>query len=294
MQWIIARLPVRVGNWIADRCGDVTYLVARRSVCAARSNMRHVLGPDAPEGMVRQAAQRVCRNAARNYYDLLRVGHLTDDDLDRIVDFDAESLEMVKALAAKGTGILLVTPHWGAFDLVTQILMRRGLSIMFLVARFRPVAIAEYLTHLRAQRGSQMVFIDDGLATLKRAMLTLREGHLVGLMPDRNMERTGVMIPFFGDDTVVATGLAKMVLRSKSPVVPGFCYRARRNRYAVFFAPPIYPPSEGDEIDKVKTITRAVFAEFERQIARYPEQWTLLQPVWPDAPCPPDPGLAPA
>jgi hypothetical protein len=33
---------------------------------------------------------------------------------------------------------------------------------------------------------------------------------------------------------------------------------------------------------------------FEQQIGRYPEQWTLLQPVWPDAPCPPDPGLAPA
>jgi lauroyl/myristoyl acyltransferase len=294
VQWLVERLPVRAGNWLADRLGALAWLVAGRSRCAARSNMRHVLGPQAPERAVRRASRGVFRNAARNYYDLLRVGRLSDAQLDQMIYFDRASLSMVQQLAAEGKGLLLVSPHWGAFDLVTQVLARRGLSIMFLVARFRPAAIAEFLIDLRAARGSEMVLIDDGLATLKKAMQALRNGRLVGLMPDRNMDRSGVMIPFFGDDTVVATGLAKMALRGHTAVVPGFCYRLKKNRYSVFFAPPIFPPSEGDDASKIETLTRAVFAVFEQQIGRYPEQWTLLQPVWPDAPCPPDPGLAPA
>jgi len=294
VQWIVERLPVDAGNWVADRLGDLAWMLAGRSRCAARSNMRHVLGPQVSERVIRRVAHQVFRNAARNYYDLLRVGRLSDADLDRIVDFDHESLAMVQQLAAEGKGVLMVSAHWGAFDMVTQVLERRGLSIMFLVARFRPPAIAEFLTALRGQRGSEFVMIDDGLATLKKVMQALRGGRLVGMMPDRNMDRSGVVIPFFGDDTVVATGLAKMALRGHTVVVPGFCYRVKKNRYSVFFTPPIYAPREGDEPSKVATLTRAVFSVIEQQIARDPTQWTLLQPVWPDAPCAPDPGLAPA
>ncbi|HMA34410.1 MAG TPA: lysophospholipid acyltransferase family protein [Chloroflexia bacterium] len=294
VRWIVGRVPVGLGNWCADRLGDLAWLVAPRSSCAARSNMRHVLGPAAPERVVRRMARRVLRNMMRNYYDLFRIGRVSDAELDEMIDFDKDSLAMVQRMAATEHGILLVTAHWGAFDMVTQVLLRRGLSIMFLVARFRPPQVAEFITDLRRQRGSELVWIDDGLTTLKKAMQALRAGRLVGLMPDRNMDRTGIMIPFFGDDTVVATGLAKMALRSRAPIVPGFCYRVKKNRYAFFFTQPIYPPQEGNEADKVTALTRAVFAVFEQQIARYPDQWTLLQPIWPDAPCPPDPGLAPA
>src|SRR4051812_28314332 len=101
-QWIVARLPVSLGNWIADRLGDLIGLIARRSLCVARSNMRHVLGPDAPERAVRRAARGVFRNVARNYYDLLRVGHMSDEDLDRMMHFDQEGLAAVRRLADEG------------------------------------------------------------------------------------------------------------------------------------------------------------------------------------------------
>jgi KDO2-lipid IV(A) lauroyltransferase len=294
VQWVLGRLPLGVGNWLADRMGELAWMVSPRSRCAARSNMRHVLGPDVPERVVRRTVRRVFRNAVRNYYDLMRVTRMDDAALLAMVDCDQESLDMVRALAAEGKGILLFSAHWGAFDLVSQVLTSLGLSIMFLVARFRPPSVAEYLIALRAARGSELVMVDDGLATLKRAMQALRAGRLVGLMPDRNMDRTGVVVPFFGDDTVVGTGLAKMALRGHTPVVAGFCYRVGPGRYRLYFCPPIYPPREGTEDERVRELTTAVFAVIEQQIARHPDQWTLLQPVWPDAPCPPDPGMAPA
>src|SRR5215217_691708 len=170
LQWLAARVPVGAGNWIADRGGDLIGLVARRSRCAALSNMRHVLGPDAPEREVRRAVRGVFRNVVRNYYDLLRVGSVSDADLDRMMRLDQESLAVVQKLAAEGHGILLVTPHWGAFDMVTQVLNRQGLPILMLVAHFRPAAVAEFLNRLRGQRGSEVVWIDEGLAALKKAM----------------------------------------------------------------------------------------------------------------------------
>ncbi len=291
LQWLVVHTPVGLGTWIADRLGDVVAVVARRSLCAARSNMRHVLGAEASERQVRRTAHQVFHNVMRNYFDILRLGSMSAADLDRMVDLDAEGLAVMHGLANRGQGMLLVTPHWGSFDLVTHLLPHYGVSLMMLVIHFRPPAVAEFLNAQRGRRGSELVWIDDGLAALKKSLQALRRGGVVALLPDRNIDRNGIVIPFFGDDTVVATGMAKMALRGRVPVLPGFCYRVEKNRYALRFSTPIYPPSEGDEPEKVKMLTRAVFAVFEKEIARFPEQWTLLQPIWPDAPCPPDPGL---
>jgi KDO2-lipid IV(A) lauroyltransferase len=287
-------MPLWLGNWTVNRFGDAVWVAARRSRCAARSNMRHVLGPDAPERKVRRMARYAVRNALRNYYDLIRISHMPDTEFDRLVHLDKASVERVRKLAADEKGVLLVSAHWGVFDLLAHVMERQGISIMFLVAHFRPPELADYLTALRASRGSELVMIDEGIGALRRAMIALKTGRLVGIMPDRNVDRVGITIPFFGDDTVVGTGLAKLALRGNTPVVPGFCYRTGTNRYTFSFAEPIYPPREGDEATRIATLTQTVFTVIEHYISRAPDQWTLLQPVWPDAPCPPDPGLPPA
>ncbi len=293
IEWIMLRLPFGAANWLINRAGDGVWLVAGRSRCAARSNMRHVLGPDAPERQVRRMARHAVRNALRNYYDLIRFAKMSNAEFDRLVEVDEASLAPVRALSESGQGLLLVSAHWGVFDLLGHIMQRKGITIMFLVGHFRPPEVAEYLTGLRAARGAELVMIDEGIGALRRAMQALKIGRMVGIMPDRNVDRVGITIPFFGDDTVVGTGLAKLALRGRTPVVPGFCYRAGPNRYRFYFTPPIYPPTEGDEATRVTALTREVFGVIAAQIARYPDQWTLLQPVWPDAPCAPEPGVAP-
>ena len=47
-RWLVARLPVWLGRWLACRAGDVAYYLATRGRRAAISNMRHVLGPGPP------------------------------------------------------------------------------------------------------------------------------------------------------------------------------------------------------------------------------------------------------
>ena len=87
----------------------------------------------------------------------------------------------------------------------------------------------------------------------------------------------------------MAAGMAKMALRSKVPVVAAFCHRYGR-RYVVEFEPPVYPPAEGTEEERLAQLTREVFSLYEKHIGQHPEQWVLLQPVWPDARCGADPG----
>ena len=69
-------LPVAVGHWICDRCGDLIYALTPKYRRNVRSNLSHVTGLDERSREVGRMARRVFRNSARNFYDLVRVSRL--------------------------------------------------------------------------------------------------------------------------------------------------------------------------------------------------------------------------
>ena len=56
------------------------------------------------------------------------------------------------------------------------------------------------------------------LSALKESIKLLRNNGVLGVVVDRNQEQKGVKIKFFGYDTIVASGIAKMALRTNSPL----------------------------------------------------------------------------
>jgi lauroyl/myristoyl acyltransferase len=282
----IGRIPPLIGNPIADRFGDLAYRVASRSRRAVISNMRHVMGP-VPRPVLKKTVRGVFRSLLRNYYDLCRAPDMTNAQIDRIVDFDMRGWERIVDLHNQKRGVVLVTGHFGAFDVITQVISRRGLPVTFLIAQFRPSWLSDFITDLRADRGLNLIPVDEvegsglNIGALKRSITLLRSGEILGVVADRNMEQRGVTIKFFGHDTVVAPGVAKMALRTRSVVVTGFCHRLPGNRYDLIFGEPIEPVGSASNEDDIRALLTQIFSRFEYHIKRNPEQWVLLQPVWP-------------
>ena len=288
--WIAGWLPLWLGLFVSDRVGDVTSRTAARAQRAVDNNLRHVLGPDTPDAQIRNARRQVFRNVVRNYYDLMRTARLSDAEILARFHFEPEGVAQFRELTAAGRGVLIATPHWGAFDLLVQVIPMLGTPIHIIAARFPPFAFVEFINHLRTQRGARIIWTGEGLA-MRQAIGALEAGEIVGVAPDRNLGAKGVMVPFFGAEAPMAPGLAQMSLRTGAPILPCFGRRAGPGHYAVVFTPPIYPPppDERTSEERVAALTRAVAARFEAQIAQEPTQWVLLQSVWPAAPGgPPD------
>src|SRR5687768_2714130 len=281
----IARIPLPLGNLIADRLGDVVYYFAGKSRRAATANLRCVM-KGAPRSKVQKAVHGVFRNVMRNYFDLCRAPNLTDAQIDRVTHFDEAGWQKVLNLQAQGRAVLLVTGHFGAFDMITQVITRRGLPITGIVAQVKPAWLSDFVTDLRAARGLKVLMVEEeegsklNLGALKQGMQVLRNGDILAVLADRNMEQRGVTIKFFGHDTVMAPGVAKMALRTKAVVVTGFCKRLPKNRYNVKFDAPIDTEGWSSSEEDIKKLMEQIFARFERHIGRNPEQWVLLQPVW--------------
>jgi KDO2-lipid IV(A) lauroyltransferase len=284
---LIGAIHPLIGHWIADRLGDVAMRLAHKSRRAAINNMQHVLGP-VPREVLRRNVRGVFRNLARAYFDLCRAPSLSNAQIDRMVDFDEEGWQRVVDLHNQGKGIIMVSGHYGAFDEITQVISRRGLPLTILIAQFKPAWLSDFITQLRAARGLKMMLVSEeeghslNLAALKESIYLLRRGELLGVIADRNLEEHGVAIPFFGAEAVMAAGVAKMALRTKSTIVTSFCTRLPRKRYSVVFDEPIEPVGSSSNEEDIRNLLIKIFDRFEHYISRNPDQWLLLQPVWPD------------
>ncbi len=284
----IAAMPPWLGHWVADRWGDLVMRFAHKSRRAAISNMRQVLGP-VPPAVLKKTVRGVFHNAMRSYYDLCRAPNLSDKQIDAMVDFDDAGWKRVLEIHGQGRGIILVSGHFGAFDEITQVVGRRGLPITILIAQIKPAWLSDFITSLRMDRGLRMVLVKEeeegsgvNLSALKESIRILRRGEVLGVVADRNMEQRGVSIPFFGKEAVVAAGVAKMALRTKSVLVTSFCTRLPHNRYSVTFDEPIEPVGSASNEADIRNLLIQIFSLFERHIRRHPDQWILLQPVWKD------------
>jgi len=286
----IALIPPRLGHPLAATLGELIYQLAPKSRKAVINNIGHVMGHvqgPTPRRKLKKAVRHVFHNVMRNYYELCRAPDMTDDDIDRMVDFDAAGWERIMEIHNQGRGVLMASAHYGSFDMVTQVLARHGLPVTALVAQVKPAWLSDFITDLRADRGLDLIMVDDdegsgvNLGALKQSISLLKSGGVLGVVVDRNLEQRGVKIKFFGHDTVVAAGVAKIALRTRVPIVIGIGRRLNNYRFSLTWDEPIEPEGSASNEEDVRALLQKVFDRLEYHIGQNPEQWVLLAPVWP-------------
>ena len=109
----------------------------------------------------------------------------------------------------------------------------------------------------------------------------LREGGIVGLVCERDLQGNGVEVDFFGERTLMPSGPATLALRTGAALLPTAVYFRGKRGHVGVVRPPLACEREGSLREDVTRITQALANEFEDLIRAAPEQWHLLQPNWP-------------
>lgn len=280
MGFLVPRVPVRLGYVLASLAGDLLYRLEGGIRSAIRDNVTHILtyqrggvapSPGEVEGVVRQ----VFRNLAKNYHDLFRLPRLDLDELERSVK--VEGWEHLEEALGHGKGLIIASAHFGAFDVVAQILASRRIPIVLPAEHVRPERLFRYLCDLRMSKGIRLIPVDGPLLELFRA---LRRGEAVGLALDRDITQSGIVVEFFGAPARLPDGYAQLALRTGAPLVLAFCRRLPDNTFQAWVEPPIWLTSSGDRDRDVREGVKKAVAVMERYIGRYPEQWVITRSIW--------------
>ncbi len=98
----------------------------------------------------------------------------------------------------------MALPHIGSWEYGGAFLATQGLPMTAVAERIEPPELFDYFVEQRAAMGLTIVPLDHRSGgTL---MTTLRNGGLVGLLCDRDIEGTGIEVEFFGETTTMPAG----------------------------------------------------------------------------------------
>jgi KDO2-lipid IV(A) lauroyltransferase len=270
----VATMPERAADAFGRSIGRTIYrLGLRREI--VEDNLRLAFPEQSDEwrnATTRAAYEHLGREAAA----MLRLSKL---DPGAIVErTTAVGWDAVEDALSLGRGILLVTGHYGNWEIAAAAVAARGVPIAAIVRRQGNRIIDERLQKVRRRLGVENIYQGDAP---KRVPRILRENGVVGIVGDQDARRSGIFVPFFGRPASTHRGPALFALRLGAPV---FSCVARRLpgsdvRYEVAGERVDFTPT-GVLDDDVAALTTELAARLEGQIRKDPSQYFWFHKRW--------------
>ncbi len=273
----IAALPEPMAIGLGNMAGDVLHRVRDDQREMVTANLRRVLGSavDDPQVLDRWV-RRSFRSYARYWVEGARLPSISSEEVEKRVVLDG--IEHVRQGMAAGKGVIVALPHVGSWEYAAAYLCTQGIAMTAVAERIEPPALFDYFVAQRAAMGISIVPLDKNSG---RALLsTLRDGGLVGLLCDRDIEENGIEVDFFGERTTMPAGPATLALRTGAMLCTGTVYSGPGRDHRAVIDPPIDTSRCGTLREDVLRLTQEIAHRMEEMIRRAPEQWHVFQPLW--------------
>lgn len=227
------------------------------------------------------AAQQAFDSYARYYVESFRLPSLSKRTVAR--SFSVDGFDHIPAALEQGNGCIFALPHLGGWEWAGRWMTDKGYKLTVVVEALEPPELFEWFADLRKELG--MTVVPTGPNAGAEVMKALRANEIVCLLCDRDIDRNGVEVEFFGERTTLPAGPAMLGLRVGAPVLPvGVYFTPAYNGHQAVVRPPLSMERQGGLRDDVARITQNLAHELEFLIRRAPEQWHLFQPNWPSDP----------
>ena len=196
-----------------------------------------------------------------------------------------EGFEQIEDAHRAGRGIILITGHFGNWELAGAYVAARGVPIEVITRRMNNPLFDAYLTRTREESGMQ---VSPDAEAVRRTPRAFREGHAVAFVADQGvLGLASTFVPFFGRPAKTPRGAAVFALRLGVPTM--FCAAVRQpsGRYR-FVVTPVDTTPTGDREADVDAVVARYTKILEGWVRRYPEQYFWHHRRWkrqpPDTP----------
>jgi KDO2-lipid IV(A) lauroyltransferase len=274
---VMERIPERVDVGIAK---SLAKLVGRRST-GARSNLRtnlaHALRAEGEVDL--QSLERFVERGFESYGQYWAEGAKLPGIKPENVFARfriGEGLEYLYEAKEKGLGTIIALPHIGSWEWGGSYLDSLGLGMVAVAEDLEPPELFEWFKAKRESIGIRIEPLDEHAGTV--LLQTLKDGGVIGLLCDRDIQGNGIEVEFFGERVRLPAGPATLALRTGATLVAAACYSGPGRDHFAVITRPIAAERVGRLREDVTRVTQALAVELEGLIRRAPEQWHVLQP----------------
>jgi len=276
----IGRLPLGWRYGIARFVSDRLYSWRASIRNNTRSNVRHVLGPEASEHEVDRIARQCARNTGRYYADVVGMHRM---DARRFYENDLvlEGIDYVREAQAAGRGVVLASAHYANPEFAVQGLAAAGIQVFALVEPLQPPELGRLMWNLRRVHGH--IYEPVSFSAVKNALTWLRKGGVVAILIDRDIQKRGVELELCGAKARFPTGAIDLALRTNAVVMPGWVRRRGGFKVHAAIGPPMELVRTGNNDEDLRLNAARLLKIFEAHLKEDPGQWSVLDRIWPES-----------
>ena len=185
--------------------------------------------------------------------------------------------EVEQALSL-GRGLILVTGHYGNWEIAAAAVAARGIPIGAIVRRQGNRMVDERLQQLRRNLGVETIYQGDAPSRVPRI---LRANGIVGIVGDQDARRSGIFVPYFGNLASTHRGPALFAMRLGAPVMSCIARRlpGKEVRYEVIGRRVNFQPTGNLDHD-VRALTAELALRLENEVRLAPEQYFWFHRRW--------------
>jgi KDO2-lipid IV(A) lauroyltransferase len=264
---LLAWLPEGAAYAAGEGAARFAFRVDRRHRGITLENLARAFPDAGRTGGLEELAGAVFQNLGRTAVDMARAGRLLRRAGPAI--FQMDGLERIVEARARGKGILVLTAHFGPWELLPLSAALHYGPIHVVARPMDNPWLDDWLTRLRERGGNHVIRKRDAVQAI---LQVLRRGDTVGILIDQHVsEREGVVVPFFGRPASAMAGPA---------LLAAGITRSGRGRYRVSIRSEVPVRRSGDFKADLAENTARFTAAIEAIVRERPDHWFWVHRRW--------------
>ncbi|MBB5850486.1 phosphatidylinositol mannoside acyltransferase [Amycolatopsis umgeniensis] len=272
----------RLARWLPEQVGSVTFglgadLAVRRDgggVRQLRSNLARVV-PQADGVELDELTRRAMRSYARYWHEMFRLPSMDHKEVSRKVAQSITGVENLDAALAEGNGAVMALPHSGNWDAAGVWLADYLGGFTTVAERLKPESLYQRFVSYRESLGFEIVPLTGDSSAMRVLLKRLRENKAICLVGDRDLTNSGVPVKFFGEQTRMPGGPARLAATTGAALIPAGCWFTE-DGWQIRLHPRIRVTNRSE----VPAATQALADIFAGDIAAHPADWHMMQKFW--------------
>lgn len=275
-------LPRRPALLIMRGIGHLIFRLSKKNRSRTIRHLTFAFGNEKSTTEIKQLAHRVFLHFTTAAADFIRLPNIIKAGINNLIT--VEGIEHLDQALAPGRGALMITAHFGNWELLGAWLAQNGYPLKVVGTSLFDDRLDRIIVETRNSAG--YTNIARGKST-REIIRSLKDGHPVGMLIDQDTKVQGVFVNFFGQPAFTPTGPVVLARKFKLPLVPIFMRIKDDFTYHIECSKPIDLVFTDNEEHDILVNTQRCSDVYEQLIRRYPEQWVWMHKRWKTQPAKP-------
>jgi lauroyl/myristoyl acyltransferase len=262
------------GTWLACRLMPATR-------AAIGDNLRAVF-PDESAVTLERRARRTLQAYARDTIDFIRALSLHGAHATALFDPSPEYLARFNQVLAQGRGAILVTGHYGNWE-IGSVLVSRVLHLPLTIVAMAEVSadVNRVRREIRDSLGVGTIEVRQSLHTALEIRRRLSNNGIVAMLMDRHLGRDRVRVTLLGRPAWFLRTPALLSYLSGAPLMPCFIERTERHPvFSLFLGDPIVVATDRPRDEAIQQAAQQFADQLSARVRRHPEFWYQFYRYW--------------